>query len=245
MVKFEPLASSSSGNAYRLSCPSALPLLIDCGISYTAISVALDFSVSQLAGCLISHAHGDHCKAALELMKAGVDCFATPETWRQIEEKWKKKVGHRAHPVSTGALQRIGLWHFTSFSVVHDCEGTVGFVIDSPEGDRGLYLTDSMYSPFTFSELTHIWVECNHSDEIRRDRTLSGQMDRHRASRTAKSHMSLERLQAMLRANDLSQVEEIWLLHLSDENSDEAAFRDAIVKEFGKPTYVAAKRAMA
>ncbi len=245
MVTFEPLASSSAGNAYRVSCPVAAPLLVDCGLSYHELSVALDFRVTELAGCLVSHAHGDHCKAVFDLMKSGVDCHASDETWKEIEkrtgkETWNK---HRAKFIFDREPKKVGEWTVTAFRAVHDCPGTLGFVIDSPEGDRGVYLTDTMYSLYTFEGLTHLWVECNHSDEIRRGNVREGRISRMRSHRTARSHMSLERLQNMLRANDLSKVEEIWLLHLSDENSDELAFKEAIVKEFGKPVYVAAKRA--
>ncbi len=43
----------------------------------------------------------------------------------------------------------------------------------------------------------------------------------------------------MLQANDLSRVEEIHLLHLSDAHADEVEFRNAVEKAVGRPTYVA------
>ena len=45
--------------------------------------------------------------------------------------------------------------------------------------------------------------------------------------------------QDFLRANDLSRVKEIHLLHLSDENSNAERFKREIQEISGKPVYVA------
>jgi hypothetical protein len=42
-----------------------------------------------------------------------------------------------------------------------------------------------------------------------------------------------------LKANDLSKVQEIWLLHLSEQNSCEKRFKEEVQKITGKPTYIA------
>jgi phosphoribosyl 1,2-cyclic phosphodiesterase len=58
-------------------------------------------------------------------------------------------------------------------------------------------------------------------------------------SRLLKSHFSLENVKQFLRANDLSRVREIWLLHLSDGNSDAERFKREVMELTGKPTYIA------
>ena len=245
MIEFTPLASSSEGCAYLLSGGGASsPLLIDCGISFKALQRALDFKVSSLAGCLISHSHQDHCKAASHLTNAGVDCYASRETWEHIGDNPILSY-HRCfelhHMPTDNGFNRVGDWGVVAFEAKHDCEGTLGFVIDSPQGDRLLYLTDSCYSKYTFPNLTHIAVECNHSTELMKQNVITGHIDRSRYSRTAKNHMSLERLLDMLKANDLSKVQKITLLHLSDANSDEVMFKEAVAKATGVPVEVAAK----
>lgn len=57
--------------------------------------------------------------------------------------------------------------------------------------------------------------------------------------RVIENHMSLDRVKAMLSANDLSRVEEIWLLHLSDGNADAERFRKEIFWLTGRKVYVA------
>lgn len=129
----------------------------------------------------------------------------------------------------------------TPFDAVHDMP-TFGFVIDGPIDGRLLYLTDTAYSKYKFDGLTHIAVECNYSRDLLKTNTMRGDIHRERYKRTMRNHMSVERLIEMLRANDLSQVQEIHLLHLSDANSDEAEFADAVRRATGKPVYVAQKK---
>jgi phosphoribosyl 1,2-cyclic phosphodiesterase len=57
--------------------------------------------------------------------------------------------------------------------------------------------------------------------------------------RLLKTHLSIDNAKDFLRANDLSRVQEIHLIHLSDGNSDEARFKREIQALTGKPVYVA------
>jgi phosphoribosyl 1,2-cyclic phosphodiesterase len=59
--------------------------------------------------------------------------------------------------------------------------------------------------------------------------------------RLLRSHFSLENVLEFLRANDMSKVQEIYLLHLSDNNSDEAMFKRRVQEVTGKPVYVAGR----
>lgn len=240
MLDFQPIASSSDGCCYVLRSGAHPPMLIDAGVRYPLIQQALAFRVTSLAGCLVSHAHGDHCKAVPQLMKAGVDVWASRETWKSLGEG--PHGSHRAKWLDPAKVEKIGPWTVQPFDAVHDMPGTLGFLVGCPDGERFLYLTDSAYSRYRFEALTHIAVECNFSREIMRSNADSGTIGFDRYKRTTQTHMSLERLIEMLLANDLSQVEEIHLLHLSDANSDEEAFKAAVMRATGKPVYVAAKQ---
>jgi phosphoribosyl 1,2-cyclic phosphodiesterase len=57
-------------------------------------------------------------------------------------------------------------------------------------------------------------------------------------NRIIRSHMSLETLKDMLRANDLSKVEAIYLLHLSDGNSDAVRFKREVQELTGKMVFI-------
>ncbi len=235
LITFKPLASSSAGCSYLLSSGDN-SLLLDCGLSFEQIQRGLDYKVTQLDGCLITHGHGDHVKGFKGLLAAGVNCYATLETWDHL----KAHRTHRSKIITPYKEFRVGDWQVVAVDCVHDFQGTVGYVIKGG-GATCLYLSDTAWSRNKFPGLTHLFIECNHSVEIMRDNTLRGGMDARRYSRTRTNHMSLETLEKFLDANDLSSLQEIHLLHLSDGNSDERMFKERIAAKTGVPVYIAGK----
>lgn len=247
-IEFTSLASSSAGCAYIVRSPGLKPLLIECGIRYAQIQIGLDFDL-DIAGCLISHAHGDHCKSARDMMCRGaVNCYASTETAEFLRTKHHElERNPRLRSINMAEDQFLGIegWTVTPFEAEHDMPGTLGFVVDSISGDRLLYLTDTAYSRFTFAGLTHMAIEANFSEGLIRENAERGEIDRSRYHRTYRTHMSVERLLEMLKANDLSEVEEIHLLHLSSANSDAEGFKRQVQSLTGIPTYIAGTKAMA
>jgi len=85
-------------------------------------------------------------------------------------------------------------------------------------------------------------IECNYSKKILDENIAAGRVPAAQKNRIIKSHMSLKTVKDMLRANDLSQVKEIHLLHLSDRNSSAKLFKKEIQELTGKPVYIAGGR---
>ncbi len=240
-MRIKVIASGSSGNAYALHQEGAAPLLLEAGITYKRLQVALKHQVSSLAGALISHEHGDHAAAAKQLAKAGVDVYATAGTHAALGLK-----GHRAislAPIEPKVIDQH--WTVMAFPAVHDAAEPAGFLVSAADGDRLLYLSDSAYCSHKFSNLTLVMVEANYSESIMHDRVMKGSLDKLVAVRTIRNHMSIERCIEFLTANDLSRVREVHLLHLSGSNSDELAFKRQIERIVGVPVYVAPERVAA
>ncbi len=86
--------------------------------------------------------------------------------------------------------------------------------------------------------MTHIMAECNYSREGIQRSVEAGYIPIERVPRLMKSHMSLEHLLDMLRANDLRRLQQIYLLHLSTDNSEEQRFREEVQKQTGAEVYV-------
>ena len=227
---FKPLASSSAGNAYLVEEGGMEPLLIDPGIRFSALSRALGNRVARLAGCLISHQHGDHSKGAAELANRGVPIYTSTE----CSEALGIEAIHMEHAESLD----VGGWRVTAWDAVHDVR-CFGFVIESAGGDRLLYCTDSRHIPYRFDGLTHIAIGANYSEDTLAARVASGAMDRAHGERVLACHMSIERVVEFLRANDLSKLREVHLLHLSAGNSNEAEFRVAVQRVCGCPVFIA------
>lgn len=229
------IASSSAGNAYVVDDGSTR-LLIECGIRYQQLQEALGFRVAELGGCLISHEHGDHSRAVFELMRAGVDVYASAGTFAELGAS-----GHRARAVAAKKPFRVGTWQVVAFPAVHDAAEPLGFLLVSG-AEKLLYLTDSAYCEPRFAGLTVIAIEANYSEAKLRERRNAGEIPPAHRNRILRNHLSLERLLVLLEANDLSQVRGIHLLHLSSGNSDAEEFKRAVEAATGKPTFVAPER---
>lgn len=227
------IASGSSGNAYRIS-DGDTALLLDAGIPLQRIKQALNFRVRDLAGCLITHAHGDHAKAAGDLAKAGVDVYTSQGTIDAC-----RLTGHRMNPVKALQEVMIGTFAVLPFDVQHDAPEPLGFLLTSRRtGEKLLYFTDTYYLKYRFTGLTHIMGECNYSMDIVEQSVRNGYIPPELVPRLIKSHMSLEHFLDLLKANDLHEVKQIYLLHLSNNNSDAERFREAVQKLTGTEVYV-------
>ncbi len=234
MIEVKVLASSSKGNCYRVTDGSS-SILLECGIPWKEIQRGLNFKTSELVGCLMSHSHKDHCKAAADVVKAGIDCYMSKPTAEVLGVS-----GHRIKLIEPLRQFLIGCsWAILPFDTQHDCEGSLGFLLANKSGDKLLFITDSYYCKYKFNGITHLMIECNHSYDILDRNAASGALPLAMKDRLIQSHFSLENVKEFLKANDLSKMQEIWLIHLSDGNSDAVRFRREIKELTGKPVYVA------
>ncbi len=145
---------------------------------------------------------------------------------------------HRLHLIEAGKQFTIGKWRIMPFEIQHDAEEALGFLI-SDGRDKLLYASDTYYLKYRFKGLTKIMVEVSYEKEILDENVRNGSVHRQLKNRLIKSHFSLENVKEFLKANDLSRVTEIYLLHLSDKNSDERRFKEEVAKLTGKAVYVA------
>lgn len=229
MVDIECYFSGSGGNLYRVGS-----LLIDLGVPLRKIQEALDFGLSKIEACLVTHSHLDHAKGAKDLMlKAGLDVYCTEGTAKELN-----LFGHRLHLIKAMQKVEIGEYLILPFEAVHDAPESVSFLIAHGE-EKVVFATDTMYIPFRFKGLTHIMIEAGYSAELMKENILSGAVDPQVGKRTLLNHMSIEAAMGFLKANDLSGVKEVHLLHLSDNNSDSHGFKERVEKETGIPCYIA------
>ncbi|MBO9609190.1 MAG: MBL fold metallo-hydrolase [Paenibacillaceae bacterium] len=233
MIDIQPIASSSAGNAYLITDGTTM-LLLEAGVRFRDIQRATGFRTSLISACLLTHEHLDHSRYAVDVMRAGIDVYASHGTLEAAG-----LTGHRAITFAALVPVKIGTWTILPFDVQHDVSEPYGFFLANAAGDKLLFATDTYYIRHRFAGLTHIMVECNYSQRILDDNVAAGRIDAGRRKRTMRSHFSLENVLEFLAANDLRRVEEIHLMHLSDANSDEAAFKLAVQAATGKPVYVA------
>jgi len=233
MIEITALASGSKGNCYRVTDGST-PLLLECGIPYKDIQRGLNFRVSEIAGCLVTHEHKDHSKAVADITRAGIDCYMSVGTAVSIGIM----TGHRYNPVIAGRQFNIGTWTILPFKTEHDAAEPLGFLMANQAGDKLLYATDTYYVRYKFRGLSHVMLECNYAADILKANVDAGTVPVTLKNRLLKSHFSLENVKEFFKANDLSRLQEIWLLHLSDNNSDASRFKREIQELTGKMVYI-------
>lgn len=226
------LGSSSQGNCYILENRNEA-LIIEAGVRFIEVKKALGFDIRKVSGCLITHQHNDHAKYIKAMVESGFPTLALEEVWTA-----KGVTGSRAYCIERGKGYRFGRFKVLPFDACHDVP-CVGYLIDHPETGRIMFLTDSCMCEYVFPGLNQVMIECNYSDAklveaINAGRTLPSQRER-----LMTSHMELNTCKGFLCANDLTNVANIVLLHLSDNNSDEKHFVSEIERQTGKVVYAA------
>ena len=226
------IGSGSSGNAYTIS-DGRTRLLLDCGLPLAKLQAATGHTISSLDACLITHSHQDHCKAHKDLARLGVDIYTHPDTIREMRAQ-----GHRYRPIQHMMQFTIGRFNILPFGLVHDVTNTGWLCHSRDTGEKLVYVTDTMYLPYRFQGITHWMIEANNDLAAMEENVETGRLNRGLKHRIQRSHMSIDTLLGVFASNDMRKAEQIYLLHLSDDNSREAEFRDRVVKATGAQVIV-------
>jgi len=241
-MKLRILNSGSDGNCYILDNGTDA-LVIEAGVKLIDVKQAIDFDVSRINGCLVSHEHGDHSKYVLDFMKSNIKVYASQGTFNRLSQKMKidryrdRLIGE----LQTGKQYQIGAFKVIPFDVQHDCAEPLGFLINHPDMGTTLFATDTYYLKYKFKGLNNIMIECNYRDDILQNNVMKGGIPPFLLKRTMQSHMSYDTCVSTLLANDLRDVHNIVLIHLSSQNSNSAEFVDGIRKATGKVVNAAEK----
>ena len=232
-MQIYPIASGSSGNAYYISDGHS-NLLLDAGISLAKIQAGCGYRVSQLSGCLVTHGHQDHVKAAQALARLGVDIYTSKGT-----ADMAKLTGHRIRTVQALKSFCVGTFEVLPFDTEHDVPEPLGFLIRSiVTQEKLLYFTDTFYIKYSFTGLTHIMMETNYDSKTISQNIKEGRIDAGRAKRVIGSHMSIDTAIKTLKSFDLSNLQQVYLLHLSNDNSQAADFKRRVQALTGCEVYL-------
>jgi phosphoribosyl 1,2-cyclic phosphodiesterase len=230
-MKLKVVGTGSKGNAYLLENGTD-SLLIECGVNIHNIKRAMNFNMAKVRGCIVTHEHKDHSRSLHALLAAGVDVWAT----RGTHTACGSLSHHRSYICSHKHEFRMGAFKVLPFNVKHDAEEPVGFLINHPDSGNVLFMTDTFYCPYKFDNLNNILIEANYDREIMRSKLSEKKF---LEDRILQSHMSIETCLGFLDRNDLSEVNNIILIHLSDGNSHEQDFKDRVERKTGKRVTVA------
>ncbi|MDR1881784.1 MAG: MBL fold metallo-hydrolase [Prevotella sp.] len=238
-MELKILGSSSAGNCYVFDNGKEA-LVVECGIPFQEVKKAVDFDISRIVGCLVSHEHGDHAKNVQKFLDARIRLFASIGTIQKMGII-EKIITAAFYPIALKAREKQVVGNFTilPFDVQHDAAEPFGFLIQHYEMGTVLFATDTYYLPYRFNGLNNILIECNYRLDLLEANIEAGRVHAITRDRTIQSHMSFDTCKEALLANDLSAVNNIVLIHLSDSNSNALEFQQGIREATGKTVFVA------
>ena len=224
-LTFVSLASGSKGNSSLIFSENTA-ILVDAGITYSAIATALrEFGLtpSRIDGVVITHEHSDHIRALpVFLKKYPVPVHVTQATAAYLQSDPVTGSHLALHrPIYT---EQVGRIRVTSFCTPHDSICPVGFRIEverdgqpfrigyatdlgyvSPEVENGLFGCDAAV------------LESNHDPQMLREGNYPEDLKRRIASR--RGHLSNPDCAAFAAKLRESGTRRFLLAHLSRENN--------------------------
>lgn len=238
-MELQVLGSSSSGNCYLLD-NGVECLMIEAGVQFAKVKQAMDFDIKRIAGVIISHEHGDHAGHVKDCINANVPVYMSHGTRMALH------LGNNplVHDLNENVISFINDFRVLPFHVDHDANEPMGFIIYHHECGHVLFATDTKKLPDTIMSDTlctfnNILMECNYQPEILQHNVDSGDVVYSVAKRITQSHCSLDRCIATLERLDLSQVNNVVLIHLSSQNADPDICHDEVVGAIGKKVTIA------
>ena len=194
MIDLTCIGTGSKGNCYLLNCDGQ-KLLLDCGLSVKRIKIGLNFDLSGIVGCLVTHNHKDHSLSALNVECMGIPVYKPYECVNQMRSK------------------HFGDILVQSFPVPHDGVPCVGYIITYGVW-KMLYATDFEYIPWHFDgmRINAMLIECNHQDEITDDLAEN-------YGHVVRGHASLNVTRDAVVANTTDALTDVILCHLSEMNA--------------------------
>ena len=242
-MKLIVVNSNSTGNAYALASAGGEILLLEAGIRMAEVKRAIDYRLSEVVGCIVTHAHGDHAKYATEYAKFGVKVYCNEDVASKKQFPYDS-----SSVVRDGITKKIGSFRITPFDVAHDVP-CLGYLIHHPEMGIMLFATDTYKVPLNITGIDHYLIEANYSDALLKQNVWNGSVNKVQADRIMLSHMSLDYtvrylrdcIQATVGGASAPTTKTVTLCHLSERNSDPSQFKRTVESALGIPTYIARK----
>lgn len=236
MVNITVIGSGSSGNCYVLD-NGIDQLMIEAGLPWKRVGPMLSFDYSRLVGLLVTHEHGDHAKYVDQFLQhTSVPVYMTHGTAEALGlDSYRLKVVKERRTV------HVSTWTVTPFQTEHDAAEPVGFLLDTPAGDRVLYITDTYFVRYRFPNVTHMMVEMNYSEQEAALNRAEGLLPSALEKRIQRSHMAEDTALELIKANVSPKLRGILLIHTSPMNGDPAEFIRRTAEITGVPVRIAGR----
>ncbi len=145
MAKLCPLFSGSSGNSYYLES-AGQGILIDCGRSAKQLENALAeraVDPRRLQAIFITHEHTDHISALRVFAgRYHTKVYASYGTVAAMQDKEVISEKVNVTPITLDGIELDG-FSVEPFRISHDCVEGYGYVIETQDGRRTAFVTDT------------------------------------------------------------------------------------------------------
>lgn len=180
-------------------------------------------SFKDIDAVLVTHCHTDHTYGLKFLCQAqSLPLYSTPGVLKQLHRICRFKAPPPLIPLN-GDKEKIGSLQITYFPLSHDVE-TIGFRIDSNDGERLGMLTDTGYLPehclTTLTELDYLYIESNHERSKYQSSRKPYRVIRRNLGPTG--HLSNQQCGQALQDLALKDCRLVVLGHLSEEDNEPA-----------------------
>ena len=189
-MRLNVLGSGSEGNTYLVNCDGEI-LILDCGISLKEAKIALNFDLTNVVGCFVTHNHFDHSKYRKDYEGLGVPMLAPYDT------------------DVARASAHMGGYYIQAFKNPHGDIESYGALIRHNNGETILYLTDLSFCRYTFKgcKINHFLVEVNYQKKY-------VDIDAPNFKHKIGGHCSLETCKGIIQANLTPSMKSVIAVHL-------------------------------
>lgn len=217
--------SGSSGNNIIIES-NGKKLLVDLGVDYKTIMSSLCYDITNVSVALASHNHIDHVRCLDKFIHMGIPCYGNKDVCD-------------AHNgcIELPKVLNVNGFKIQTFELVHNAP-TNAFVIDTDDGIRILYCTDTKRIPKKVKGVHYAIIECNNDQNT----IIDNEMEDVFTKSKPENHQSLDECIRYLKAINNVNLQCIILWHMSMTNIDENKAIAMVKRELGFDNVIAANK---
>ena len=184
--------------------------------------------IGRLLFAATDERHQDHVKSLDYFINLGIPCYGN-----------KDVCSIHKGCIELPKVLKVDGFKVQNFELVHDVPNNA-LIIDTDDGIRILYCTDTKRIPKKVKGVHYAAIECNNDQ----DTIIDNAMDDVFTKSRPENHQSLDECIRYLKAIDKSNLQCIILWHMSMSNIDEKKAIDTIKREVGFDNVVVADSGM-
>ena len=184
--------------------------------------------IGRLLFAATDERHIDHVKSLDYFINLGIPCYGN-----------KDVCSIHKGCIELPKVLKVDGFKVQTFELVHDVPNN-SFIIDTDDGIRILYCTDTKRIPKKVKGVHYAAIECNNDQDTIIDNAMCDVFTKSRPE----NHQSLCECARYLKAIDKSNLQCIILWHMSMSNIDENKAIDTIKREVGFDNVVVADSGM-